>query len=202
IGLYRINRDMTRGLINALEPHLPLRRSPLAIPNELKVLCALNFYAQGSYQKAVGVDCRLSIAQSTVSTFLQEVTCAINDHLLILSTNDLVGYRISHGINRSNLRMKYGLEIENRGDVILMSLREKLEVLYIPHDNAWKATTMSMLESYSVFHWENWCSTSAVLGLYENCISAVIVQIQRNTFDTGCIDTVHFEQQFLKGRQE
>jgi len=24
----------------------------------------------------------LSIAQSTVSTFLQEVTCAINDHLL------------------------------------------------------------------------------------------------------------------------
>ncbi|XP_018403085.1 PREDICTED: putative nuclease HARBI1 [Cyphomyrmex costatus] len=74
---------MTRGLINALEPHLPLRRSPLAIPNELKVLCALNFYAQGSYQKAVGVDCRLSIAQSTVSTFLQEVTCAINDHLLI-----------------------------------------------------------------------------------------------------------------------
>ncbi|KYM97067.1 hypothetical protein ALC62_12258, partial [Cyphomyrmex costatus] len=88
IGLYRINRDMTRGLIDALEPHLPLRRSPLAIPNELKVLCALNFYAQGSYQKAVGVDCRLSIAQSTVSTFLQEVTCAINDHLLSLKAMD------------------------------------------------------------------------------------------------------------------
>ncbi|KYQ58419.1 hypothetical protein ALC60_02596 [Trachymyrmex zeteki] len=82
IGLYRLTRDMTRGLIDALEAYLPLRRSPLAIPNELKVLCTLNFYAQGSYQKAVGVDCRLSMAQSTVSMFLQEVTCAINDHLL------------------------------------------------------------------------------------------------------------------------
>jgi len=43
---------------------------------------ALNFYAQDNYQKAIGVDCRLSITQSTISTFLREVTCAINDHLL------------------------------------------------------------------------------------------------------------------------
>ncbi|KYN10456.1 hypothetical protein ALC57_17407, partial [Trachymyrmex cornetzi] len=35
--------------------------------------------------------------------------------------------------------------------------------------------------SDSVFHWENWCSTSAMLGLYENCISVVMVQTQRNT---------------------
>lgn len=37
VGMYRLTKDMTRTLIEALEPHLPLRRSPLAIPNELKV---------------------------------------------------------------------------------------------------------------------------------------------------------------------
>jgi len=47
-----------------------------------QVLCALNFYAQDNYQKVVGVDCRLSITQFTVSILLQEVTCAINDYLL------------------------------------------------------------------------------------------------------------------------
>lgn len=43
-------------------------------------MCGLNFYAQGSYQKAVGIDSRLSIAQSTVSVILYEITCAINEH--------------------------------------------------------------------------------------------------------------------------
>lgn len=38
MGIYRLTRDMTRALIEALQPHLPLRRSPLAIPNELKVI--------------------------------------------------------------------------------------------------------------------------------------------------------------------
>jgi len=37
IGFYRLIRNMTRGLIKALEPHLPSQRSPLAILNELKV---------------------------------------------------------------------------------------------------------------------------------------------------------------------
>ncbi|XP_032664673.1 uncharacterized protein LOC116841142 [Odontomachus brunneus] len=82
IGLYRLSRNMVRALIAALEPHLPLRRKVIGIPNELKILCALNFYAQGSYQKAVGVDSRLSIAQSTVSVILQQITRAINQHLL------------------------------------------------------------------------------------------------------------------------
>jgi len=46
------------------------------------VLCALNFYAQGSYQKAVGVDSKVSIAQSTVSIIIQEITSTINQYLL------------------------------------------------------------------------------------------------------------------------
>jgi len=37
VGLYHLTRNVTRGLIEALEPHLPPRRSSLAIPNELKV---------------------------------------------------------------------------------------------------------------------------------------------------------------------
>ncbi|XP_067207117.1 putative nuclease HARBI1 [Linepithema humile] len=82
MGMYRLTRNMTRILVEALEPYLPPRRRALGIPNELKVLCALNFYAQSSYQKAVGVDSRLSIAQPTVSVILQEITSAINNYLL------------------------------------------------------------------------------------------------------------------------
>nr|XP_012217247.1 PREDICTED: uncharacterized protein LOC105669078 [Linepithema humile] len=82
MGMYRLTRNMTRILVETLEPYLSPRRRALGIPNELKVLCALNFYAQGSYQKAVGVDSRLSIAQPTVSVILQEITSAINNYLL------------------------------------------------------------------------------------------------------------------------
>lgn len=35
--MYRLTRNMTRALIEALEPHLRQRTNPLAIPNELRV---------------------------------------------------------------------------------------------------------------------------------------------------------------------
>jgi len=37
IGMYRLTKDMTRNLVNALEPHLPPRKRTLGISNELKV---------------------------------------------------------------------------------------------------------------------------------------------------------------------
>lgn len=37
MGMYRLSRNMTRALVEALEPHLPPRRRALGIPNELKV---------------------------------------------------------------------------------------------------------------------------------------------------------------------
>jgi hypothetical protein len=37
MGLYRLSRDLTRALIEALEPHLVPRTNALAIPNELRV---------------------------------------------------------------------------------------------------------------------------------------------------------------------
>ncbi|XP_071581033.1 putative nuclease HARBI1 [Temnothorax nylanderi] len=82
MGMYRLSKHLAQNVIEELKPHLPPNRRAICIPNELKVLCALNFYAQGSYQKAVGVDSRLNIAQSTVSVILQQITLAINEHLL------------------------------------------------------------------------------------------------------------------------
>ncbi|CAL1683331.1 unnamed protein product [Lasius platythorax] len=81
IGMYCLTKDLARALIEQLEPYLPVRRRSIGIPIELRVLCALSFYAQGSYQKAVGVD-QLCIAQSTVSIIIKEVTSAINQYLL------------------------------------------------------------------------------------------------------------------------
>jgi hypothetical protein len=43
-----------------------------------QVLCALNFYGQGSYQKGVGADAHLGLSQPTVSHAIEEVTEALN----------------------------------------------------------------------------------------------------------------------------
>lgn len=43
-----------------------------------QVLCALNFYGQGSYQKGVGADAHLGFSQTVVSHAIEEVTNALN----------------------------------------------------------------------------------------------------------------------------
>ncbi|RLU24777.1 hypothetical protein DMN91_002867 [Ooceraea biroi] len=80
--MYQLTQHMVQALIEQLEPYLPQCVRAEVIPNHIKVLCALNFYGQGSYQKGVGVDSKLSIAQPTVSIILKEVTIAINERLL------------------------------------------------------------------------------------------------------------------------
>ena len=46
---------------------------------ELQVLTALNFYATGSYEDPVGCNWMLCLGRSTVSTFISEVTKALNE---------------------------------------------------------------------------------------------------------------------------
>lgn len=43
------------------------------------MLCALNFFGQGSFQKAVGSDLSLGLSQPTVSRCLEEVVGALNE---------------------------------------------------------------------------------------------------------------------------
>ncbi|XP_046403879.1 putative nuclease HARBI1 [Ischnura elegans] len=82
-GIYRLSKDMVRGLVAELRPHMAVARRSTAIPIELKVLCALHFYGQGSYQKSTGSDSNLGLCQSSVSNAIEEVTEALN-------TNDIL----------------------------------------------------------------------------------------------------------------
>uniref|UniRef100_A0A6P7GWI4 Nuclease HARBI1 n=1 Tax=Diabrotica virgifera virgifera TaxID=50390 RepID=A0A6P7GWI4_DIAVI len=57
----------------------PLRIT--SIPIHLKVLCALHFYAHGSYQKSVGQDFLLGMSQSVVSRCIGEISRVLSTHL-------------------------------------------------------------------------------------------------------------------------
>jgi hypothetical protein len=48
--------------------------------NNLLVLCALHFYAQGSYQKSVSQDINFPMCQSSLSNCINAITTTLNDH--------------------------------------------------------------------------------------------------------------------------
>ncbi|KAK3910206.1 Putative nuclease [Frankliniella fusca] len=75
--LYRLSRDLTRRLIEDLRPFLREGVRPTAVPLELTVLCALNFYGHGSYQKSVGSSHHLGLSQPSVSKAIAAVTEAL-----------------------------------------------------------------------------------------------------------------------------
>ncbi|XP_046384539.1 putative nuclease HARBI1 [Ischnura elegans] len=77
-GLYRLNKALTTELVEELEPHMHQAERSTSIPTKLKVLCALHFFGQGSYQKSAGSDCHLGLSQAAVSRAIEEVTEAMN----------------------------------------------------------------------------------------------------------------------------
>ncbi|XP_064468673.1 putative nuclease HARBI1 [Ornithodoros turicata] len=81
--LFRLPKDAVRALCDELRDILSprtARRTALSV--EAKVLTALRFYATGSYQRCVGQEVTISIAQSCVSDCISSVSKAICDLLL------------------------------------------------------------------------------------------------------------------------
>ncbi|XP_046402545.1 putative nuclease HARBI1 isoform X1 [Ischnura elegans] len=76
--LYRLTQDMARVLIEELRPVLAAGQRVTHIPLETKVLCALHFYAQGSYQRSTGSDRNVSLSQPSVSRAIKEITEWLN----------------------------------------------------------------------------------------------------------------------------
>ncbi|KAG8234994.1 hypothetical protein J437_LFUL013874 [Ladona fulva] len=83
-GVYRISKELAKELIKELHPLMVAPRRSSAIPIEIKVLCALHFYAQGSYQKSAGSDTNLGLCQSSVSCAVEEVTAALNTREILM----------------------------------------------------------------------------------------------------------------------
>ncbi|KAG0415069.1 hypothetical protein HPB47_007768 [Ixodes persulcatus] len=77
---YRLAKTLVRWLCDELreEPELQrLRRSSTVVTVEDQVLCALRFYATGSFQGMVASDEHIARDQGTVSIALQAVSVAI-----------------------------------------------------------------------------------------------------------------------------
>ncbi|XP_046736243.1 uncharacterized protein LOC124405412 [Diprion similis] len=61
--LFRLSRELASDLVNHLRPHLERDRSN-GLSVECQVLCAVRFYAVGSYQRAIGKDFMVAISQT------------------------------------------------------------------------------------------------------------------------------------------
>ncbi|KAK3923791.1 Putative nuclease [Frankliniella fusca] len=75
---YRLSQDLVFSLVDLIRPHVRRTSSPLALPLEKKVLAALSFFATGSYQTPTGKNFEVSVAQPTMSNYIEEVTRALN----------------------------------------------------------------------------------------------------------------------------
>lgn len=74
---FRLNKDLVRQLIEELTPHMNSGQRNTKVPIEGCILAALRFFAIGSYQRNVGNESNISMAQQTFSSTLMEVCNAI-----------------------------------------------------------------------------------------------------------------------------
>lgn len=66
IDLFRLDKNLTRRLMELVGPHLHQRQIRSGISTEIKVLTALRFYATGGYQRSVGQDYHFGLSQPSV----------------------------------------------------------------------------------------------------------------------------------------
>lgn len=73
---FRLSKRTVRSLCDELDPIIGCQRAS-GLSTERKVLCALRFFATGSFQRSVGREEHIGMAQSAVSNTIHEVTEAI-----------------------------------------------------------------------------------------------------------------------------
>ncbi|XP_023289069.1 putative nuclease HARBI1, partial [Orussus abietinus] len=78
---FRLSPELVMDIVNTLRPRLERERIHGLSP-EVKVLVAINFYANGSYQNPVGANMNLIVSQPSASRCIRKVTDLINQHFL------------------------------------------------------------------------------------------------------------------------
>ncbi|XP_049273636.1 putative nuclease HARBI1 [Rhipicephalus sanguineus] len=73
---FRLSKRTVRSLCNELDPIIGCQRAS-GVSTKRKVLCALGFFATGSFQRRVGREEHIGMAQSAVRNAIHEVTEAI-----------------------------------------------------------------------------------------------------------------------------
>ncbi|KAH7959452.1 hypothetical protein HPB49_011261 [Dermacentor silvarum] len=73
---FRLSKRTVRSLCEELDPIIGCQRAS-GLSTERKVLCALRFFGTGSFQRSVGREEQIGMAQSAASNTIHEVTEAI-----------------------------------------------------------------------------------------------------------------------------
>ncbi|KAJ8727411.1 hypothetical protein PYW07_001530 [Mythimna separata] len=84
IANFRLSKDGFQQVLEELRSYLPQAQRKTAVRNELKILAALSFFANGSYQRNVGASFLCNMSQPTFSKCLHEVTDALNVREVLL----------------------------------------------------------------------------------------------------------------------
>ncbi|CAL1298422.1 unnamed protein product [Larinioides sclopetarius] len=83
INNFRLSKTLAFQLIEEIKPFLePKTTRRDALSTEIKVLCALNFFAFASYQKKVGNDLPILMSWGSFSHSIREVSEAMSKNLL------------------------------------------------------------------------------------------------------------------------
>ncbi|CAL1300298.1 unnamed protein product, partial [Larinioides sclopetarius] len=83
INNFRLSKTLAFQLIEEIKPFLePKTTRKDALSTEIKLLCALNFFAFGSYQKKVWNDLPILMSRGIVSHSIREVSKAMSKNLL------------------------------------------------------------------------------------------------------------------------
>ncbi|XP_037576631.1 uncharacterized protein LOC119458806 [Dermacentor silvarum] len=73
---FRLSKRTVRSLCDDLDPNIGCQRAS-GFSTERKVVCALRFFGSGSFQRSVGREEHIGMAQSAVSNTIHEVTEAV-----------------------------------------------------------------------------------------------------------------------------
>ncbi|XP_065356305.1 putative nuclease HARBI1 [Calliphora vicina] len=78
---YRVNKAAFTYILDTLTNFLPAAKKSFGIPPIIKLSACLRFFAEGGYQKGVGRDYEVGMAQSTISEVLSKVLDVLEQSL-------------------------------------------------------------------------------------------------------------------------
>ncbi|XP_055913458.1 putative nuclease HARBI1 [Eupeodes corollae] len=78
---YRINKNVFKYLLDTLSDSFPIAKKSFAVPKIVRLSACLRFFAEGGYQRGVGKDHDVGIAQSTFSEVLSNFLNIFEENL-------------------------------------------------------------------------------------------------------------------------